>query len=438
MIVIVGAGSTGAVLALLLVQRGIQVKLIEASRDFKRLFRGEGLMPSGLDALEQIGLFELLADLPHQTIDAWDFLLSGKRLFCVDEPIEPNGRHCTTVSQPHLLSAIIEQAQTYPQFEFIQGEPVRDLLKDGDKPNGQGVSPDREGLSAEPASAVYKPRRLTTTGDATASRASLRISGVRLASGREINASLVIASDGRNSVIRKQAGLDLKRLQNNIDILWFKLDSGTLAKSKNTFYSILQGRDSFGLFRASSGQLHIGWGLHADDNYDVKDIDWADKLAATSPPWLAEHILTHRDSLTKPMLLSVVVGRCDRWSIPGLLLLGDAVHPMSPIRAQGINMAFRDAIVAANHLVPVLNSEVSGDRIDAVLPSIQQEREPEIIRIQKLQAQEMAQAELLHGSGFIRWGAKTFTPIIRPAIRASWLRRQKQLRQGVTKVRLTV
>ena len=397
MIVIVGAGPTGAVMALLLVQRGIQVTLIEASRNFKRLFRGEGLMPSGLDALEQIGLFKLLADLPHQTIDAWDFVLSGKRLFCVDEPIEPNGRHCTTVSQPHLLSAIIEQAQTYPGFEFIQGEPVQDLVKNGN-----------------------------------------RISGVKLASGREITADLVIASDGRNSVIRKQAGLNLKQLQNSINILWFKLDSGTLAKSKNTFYSILKGQDSFGLFRASSGQLHIGWGLHADDDYDFKDIDWADKLAATSPPWLAEHISTHRDSLTKPMLLSVVVGRCDRWWIPGLLLLGDAVHPMSPIRAQGINMAFRDAIVAANHLVPVLNSEVSSDRIDAVLSSIQQEREPEIIRIQKLQAQEMAQAELLHGSGFVRWGAKTFTSIIRPVIRASWLRRQKQLRQGVTKVRLTV
>ena len=405
MIVIVGAGPTGAVMALLLVQRGIQVKLIEASRDFKRLFRGEGLMPSGLDALEQMGLLELLSDLPHQSIDAWDFLLSGKRLFRVDEPIEPNGRHCTTVSQPHLLSAIIEQAQTYSGFEFIQGEPVRDLV-------GNGV------------------REAYPKGN--------RISGVKLASGQEITADLVIASDGRNSVIRKQAGLDLKKLQNKIDILWFKLDSGTLAESKNTFYSILKGRDSFGLFRASSGQLHIGWGLHADDDYDVKDIDWADKLAATSPLWLAEHILAHRNSLTKPMLLSVVVGRCDRWSIPGLLLLGDAVHPMSPIRAQGINMAFRDAIVAANHLVPVLNSEVSGDRIDAVLPLIQREREPEIIRIQKLQAQEMAQAELLHGSAFIRWGARTFAPIIRPAIRASWLRRQKQLRQGVTEVCLTV
>lgn len=397
-IVIVGAGPTGAVMALLLVQNGIKVKLVEAARDFERLFRGEGLMPSGLDALEQIGLLGTLADIPHQTIDAWDFLLSHQSLFRVEEPIETNGRQCTTVSQPHLLREIVKQAETYSEFEFIQGEPVQEIL-----------------------------------------RASGRVCGVKLGSGVKIAADLVIAGDGRNSTMRKKAGLHLNKLQNSIDIIWFKLDSGTLSKSSNTFYSILQGRDSFGLFRGSSDRLHIGWGLHTDDDYDWKNVDWATKLAATSPPWLAEHILSHQDSLTKPMLLSVVVGHCDRWSIPGLLLLGDAVHPMSPIRAQGINMAFRDAIVATNHLVPLLNqAEINFERIDAVLPKIQQERKPEIIRIQKLQAQEMAQAELLHSSAFVRWGAKTFAPIIRPAIRASWLRRQKQLRKGVTEVSLSV
>ncbi|MEM9508680.1 MAG: FAD-dependent monooxygenase, partial [Cyanobacteria bacterium P01_E01_bin.35] len=390
-VVIVGAGPTGAVMALLLVRQGIQVKLIEASRDFKRQFRGEGLMPSGLDALDQIGLLKLLADIPHQTIDAWEFLLSHRNLFEVKEPLETNGRHCTTVSQPHLLEEIIKEAETHSQFEFIQGQAVQDILL-----------------------------------------ASGRVAGVKLNSGTEIKADLVIAVDGRNSVIRNKAGINLTKLQNKIDILWFKLNSGELAKSPNVFYSIIQGQDAFGLFRASSGQLHIGWGLHADDNYDWKKLDWAAKLAATSPAWLAKHIITHRDSLTKPILLSVVVGRCDRWSIPGLLLLGDAVHPMSPIRAQGINMAFRDAIIAANHLVPLLSqAEVNPVQIDAILPLIQQEREPEIIRIQQLQAQEMAQAELLHNSAFVRWGAKTFAPIIRPVVKASWLRRQKQMRQGV-------
>ena len=398
-VVIVGAGPTGATMALLLSKKGIAVKLVEASRDFKRLFRGEGLMPSGLDALEQMNLSGLLAEVPHQAIDAWEFLLSGRTLFRVDEPIETNGKYCTTVvSQPHLLAAIIEQAETYPSFKFIQGEPVGDLLS-----------------------------------------SSGRVSGVKLASGQEITADLVIAGDGRNSVIRKKAGLSLTKLQNNLDILWFKLDSGVFTKSANTFYSILQGREGFGLFRASSGQFHIGWGLHTDDNYDWQQVDWSEKLAATSPPWLAEHILKHRQSLTEPILLSVVVGRCDRWSVPGLLLLGDAVHPMSPIRAQGINMAFRDVIVAVNHLVPLL-TQTSADlnKIDAALSQIQLEREPEIVRIQQLQAQEIAQAELLHNHAFLRWGAKTFASLIRPGIRASWLRRQKQLRRGVTKVCLVV
>lgn len=396
-IVIVGAGPTGAVISLLLVRNGINVKLIEAARDFERLFRGEGLMPSGLNALEQLGLTELLPDIPHQAIDAWEFLLSDRRLFRVDEPIEPGGRKCMTVSQPHLLEAIVAEAKTYQEFELIQGEPVKDIL-----------------------------------------RASERVCGVKLGSGREIAADLVIASDGRNSTIRQKAGLQLVKQQNSIDILWFKLDAGELGRSSNIFYSILRGRDSFGLFRGSTNQIQIGWGLHADDRYDWQNLDWKTKLAATSPPWLAKHIARHGQSLTKPLLLSVMVGRCDRWWIPGLLLLGDAVHPMSPIRAQGINMALRDAIVAANHLIPLLDRDARLEEIDAVLPSIQREREPEIVRIQQLQAREMAQAELLHSSAFVRWGAKTFTPIIRPVIRASWLRRQKQLRRGVTEVRLTV
>ena len=395
-VIIVGAGPTGTTLALMLVKQGIRVKLIEAAGDFKRQFRGEGLMPTGLDALEQMGLLELLSDIPHQAIDAWDFLLSSRSLFRVAEPIELEGRQCTTVSQPHLLEAIIKQAQTYPQFEFISGEAVGGILLTGD-----------------------------------------RVDGVKLNSGVEIKADLVIGVDGRNSLVRKKAGIDLTKFQNSIDLLWFKLDSGDYERTENVFYSIIKGKDAFGLFRASSGQFHIGWGLHKNDEYDWKSVNWGEKLAATSPDWLAEHIRRYQESLTNPLQLSVIVGKCDRWWKPGLLLLGDAVHPMSPIRAQGINMAFRDAIVAANHLIPILKNPQAGvSQIDRVLPLIQQEREPEIMRIQQLQAQEMGQAQLLHRSAFVRWGARTFAPIIRPGIRYSWLRRQKQMRQGVTKVKL--
>ena len=54
-VVIVGSGPTGAALALLLVKRGISVTLVEAAKDAYRVFRGEALMPSGLDAIAQMG-----------------------------------------------------------------------------------------------------------------------------------------------------------------------------------------------------------------------------------------------------------------------------------------------------------------------------------------------------------------------------------------------
>ena len=388
-VAIVGAGPTGATLALLLVKQGITVKLIEASRDFRRKFRGEGLMPSGLAALEQMGLLPLLEEIPQRKIDSWEIVINGRSLFRVREPLEAGGKPCTLVSQPHFLDVVVKQASTYPELTVIRGEPVRGLLTD-------------EGG---------------------------RISGVKLGNGNTIEASLVIAADGRNSLLRKQAGLELTKLSSAIDILWFKLSAGSLLERENTFYSIVQDRSAFGLFLSSEGDLHLGWGLHKEDNYDWKTIDWRAKLVSVSPPWLARHIRDENTSLTQPLLLSVVVGRCPQWYQPGLLLLGDAVHPMSPIRAQGINVALWDVIVASKYLIPLLQENAEERSLDRILPQIQAEREPEIIRIQKLQQQEIAQAEKLRHSALLRSLVRQFTPLISPPIRFSWLRRQKKLRQ---------
>ena len=62
-----GTGPGGATLALLLAQRGGGVTLLERHRDFAREFRGETLMPSGIEALEQMGLGPLLDRVPTST-----------------------------------------------------------------------------------------------------------------------------------------------------------------------------------------------------------------------------------------------------------------------------------------------------------------------------------------------------------------------------------
>lgn len=396
-VVIVGAGPTGATLALLLLQRGIAVKLIEASRNFRRVFRGEGLMPSGLDALEQMGLSSMLERIPHRTLDAWEFLIDNRFLFRVDEPMESGGKPCTLVSQPALLEALLNEASIYPNFEFVQSTPVEDLLW-----------------------------------------SEQRVSGVKLGDDRSICADLVIGADGRNSIVRQRANLHLEQQSQSFDILWFKLADIPRFESENIFYSILHGRHGFGLFRGSEGNLQVGWALHKDAAMDWKRVDWSEMFASASPPWLAEHFRTHADTIERPVLLSVVVGRCPHWWAPGLLLLGDAAHPMSPIRAQGINMALRDVIVAANHLVPLLREGSGHPAIDAVLPQIQAEREPEIVRAQQLQSQEAAQAELLGKSALLRWAASQLASLIGKLVRQSWLARQRELRQGVTQIQLIV
>ena len=55
-VIIVGAGPAGASLAFLLARYGIDVTLLEQETTFERVFRGEGLMPAGRDALYQLGL----------------------------------------------------------------------------------------------------------------------------------------------------------------------------------------------------------------------------------------------------------------------------------------------------------------------------------------------------------------------------------------------
>jgi 2-polyprenyl-6-methoxyphenol hydroxylase-like FAD-dependent oxidoreductase len=121
---------------------------------------------------------------------------------------------------------------------------------------------------------------------------------------------------------------------------------------------------------------------------------WVEEMAAQVSPDLAAHLRAVRGSITHPFLLDVICDRLVRWTRPGLLLLGDAAHPMSPVGGQGINIALRDAIVAANHLGPAL---AAGGDVDAAAEHVVEERLPEVTEIQSLQQEP---PRLLFGSGW--------------------------------------
>lgn len=108
-------------------------------------------------------------------------------------------------------------------------------------------------------------------------------------------------------------------------------------------------------------------------------------MAAHVSSDLAAHLRANRDDVTHPFLLDVVCDRLTKWSAPGLLLLGDASHPMSPVGGQGINIALRDSLVAANHLCSPLVSGASAAELDAATARIEAERAPEVRAVQRMQ-----------------------------------------------------
>jgi 2-polyprenyl-6-methoxyphenol hydroxylase-like FAD-dependent oxidoreductase len=60
------------------------------------------------------------------------------------------------------------------------------------------------------------------------------------------------------------------------------------------------------------------------------------------------------DDWNQLSLLVVQSARVKRWHQPGVLLIGDAAHVMSPVYGVGINYAIQDAVVATNILAPRL------------------------------------------------------------------------------------
>ncbi len=115
---------------------------------------------------------------------------------------------------------------------------------------------------------------------------------------------------------------------------------------------------------------------------------WVEEMANHVSPDLAAHLRENLNVIRKPFLLSAASQCAEKWSKPGVLLIGDAAHTMSPVGGQGVNIALRDAIVTANHLVPLMTqSKVNPDELTAAMIEIERERMVEVVQIQALQAQ---------------------------------------------------
>ena len=400
-VIIVGAGPAGVTLAYLLARNGVSVLLLEKHRDFKRAFRGEGLQPSGIDAFQQMGLGERLMQLPKSLVKTIDLYQGGR--VRVRIPTEPLGFIGCFISQPAVLQMLVDEAQQYPNFQLELGVNVRDLLREGDRVVGV-IADTPEGR-------------------------------------REYTAELVVGTDGRHSTLRRHGPFAELSAPQSFDILWVKVPFPDFWPDRTTVRLEFGPGYLTGGFPSSDGQLQTGFTMVKGSYKQLRaggPSVMMEELLPRMSPDLAAHLRQHPEAVSHAVLLDVIVGRLTTWTGPGLLLLGDAAHAMSPIGGQGINIALRDALVAANHLCPVLTSGSDRTTIDAAARRVESERMPEIITIQEHQKK---QARLFLEPGrAISKIALTLVPLL---VRTGLVKvlagnRLKALQHGVVPVCLTV
>ncbi len=352
-VAIIGAGPAGALTAYLLARMGIRVTLIERHHDFSREFRGEGMTPGGMAAIREAGLWEAFEQVPYEPIRTMQMYSAGKRFLniALERILPPGLELIRLVPQPKLLEMLASQCAQFAGFTLLRGTVVRDVVAEDGRVVGLFLG--GEG------------------GD------------------RELRCDYVVAADGRFSIARKRLGLELEGARQEFDVVWCRVPRAEPVEPGEAYGFLLD--DYFGLcFPAEDNQVQIGRIIAKGSYRDFRGAEpeaWKDHMASVLPPPLATVFASGRDRASEPFLLDVVCGMVPKWSVRGLVLMGDAAHPMSPVGAQGINIALRDAIVLANHLGPALLAGAEGALLDGSAREFELERRPEVEKIQAMQNQ---------------------------------------------------
>jgi 2-polyprenyl-6-methoxyphenol hydroxylase-like FAD-dependent oxidoreductase len=187
---------------------------------------------------------------------------------------------------------------------------------------------------------------------------------------KEIRADLIVGADGRRSILRERAGLEVIDLGAPMDVMWMRL-SHRPGDPKQTFGHVEAGKIFVVLDRDQYWQCAYVIPKGSADRVREKGLAAFRQEIVQLSPFLGERVEELRD-WKDISLLTVSVDRLSQWSRPGLLCIGDAAHAMSPIGGVGINLAIQDAVAAANILAPIF---MDGRPSEAELAEVQRRRE---------------------------------------------------------------
>ena len=341
---IAGGGPAGIMLGFILARAGAEVIILEKHADFFRDFRGDTIHPSTFQIIHELGLLSEFLALPHQELQELRVIYNGIDFKLADFTHLPVVKKAIGfMPQWDLLNFFVKQAKKYPTFHLMLETEATDLLLENNKVVG--------------VRAIHGGKAIS------------------------IRSQLSVCCDGRSSVLREKAGLQINSIGAPINVLWFRLSK----KTSDPTQAVL------GRFHYGKIMVMIERDTYYQIGYIIEKGTFAKKQQEGLEAFKAELVLVagflkdRVDELkdwTDIKLLTVTIDRLKRWYREGLLCIGDAAHAMSPIGGVGINLAIQDAVAAANILSKaLLNNNVQ----TALLQKVQNRRQFPTEMTQKLQ-----------------------------------------------------
>ena len=346
--VVVGGGPAGMMLGLLLARAGVRVTVLEKHGDFLRDFRGDTVHASTIRLIDELGLGDEFRQLPQSRLRSVAFPAPGGGMITLGDfsGLKPPYNYIAMMPQWDFLNFLARTAAEEPSFTLLMEHKATSLMYDGGRVTGV--------------------RYRTTAGSEGA-----------------IRADLVVATDGRHSVLRQAAGLKSREFPVPFDTWWFRLpryqsEQGEVAGIVPAFGD---GDAVIALFRDDYYQMGYFAPKGASQRIRSEGVErFRERIAALRPD-LADRVDAVR-SLEDLHWLDVRLDRLRRWYVDGLLCIGDAAHAMSPAGGVGINLAIQDAVAAAARLAPAL---LHGNVTVQDLAAVQRRRLPPTVIIQTVQ-----------------------------------------------------